>query len=543
MGLCGAGAMEQMLENAGGESRVSGFPPRLAGLLRADAYPHPVSEVRLLQTHMSWVLLAGDYAYKIKRPVFYPFVDFRDPAARAHFCHEELRLNRRFAPELYLSVEPVCERDGSAVMGGAGVPLEHAVRMRRFDGSQELDQLVLAGAVDPGELRAFGAALAMRHEQLDVDARTAACEVVSRTGEVLQTNLRELGSVAASAALELGLDAVGSALDRVLLEAIGSLSTRALGSRIRECHGDLHLSNIVRIGGVLVPFDCLEFDPRLRWIDVADEVAFLYADLWAYGREDLARGFLAGYVETSGDYNLCRVLDLFIAHRALVRAKVLLLRSLEDAGPVRALSRQRSAGYVAVASAALRRRQGRLVLMSGLSGSGKSWLATRAAAAAGALLVRSDVERKRLAGLKGLADSGSPLEGGIYTPRATGQTYGRLLRCAEDVVVGGRVAIVDATFLRREQREPFARLARECGIECLLVECVAPEAVIEARIRDRQAAGGDPSEAGLDVLGLQRRIAEPVAEAEGIRVLRIDTSLADPLAQTLALGFSDSARG
>jgi hypothetical protein len=198
---------------------------------------------------------------------------------------------------------------------------------------------------------------------------------------------------------------------------------------------------------------------------------------------------------------------------------------------------------VAVASAALRRRQGRLVLMSGLSGSGKSWLATRAAAAAGALLVRSDVERKRLAGLKGLADSGSPLEGGIYTPRATGQTYGRLLRCAEDVVVGGRVAIVDATFLRREQREPFARLARECGIECLLVECVAPEAVIEARIRDRQAAGGDPSEAGLDVLGLQRRIAEPVAEAEGIRVLRIDTSLADPLAQTLALGFSDSARG
>jgi len=288
MGLCGAGAMEQMLENAGGESRVSGFPPRLAGLLRADAYPHPVSEVRLLQTHMSWVLLAGDYAYKIKRPVFYPFVDFRDPAARAHFCHEELRLNRRFAPELYLSVEPVCERDGSAVMGGAGVPLEHAVRMRRFDGSQELDQLVLAGAVDPGELRAFGAALAMRHEQLEVDARTAACEVVSRTGEVLQTNLRELRSVAASAALELGLDAVGSALDRVLLEAIGSLSTRALGSRIRECHGDLHLSNIVRIGGVLVPFDCLEFDPRLRWIDVADEVAFLYADLWAYGREDRA---------------------------------------------------------------------------------------------------------------------------------------------------------------------------------------------------------------------------------------------------------------
>lgn len=515
-------------------------PP--AGLLRADAYPHPVEAVHCVQTHLSWVLLAGDYAYKIKRPVRYPFVDFTDLAVRERMCHEELRLNARFAPQLYLSVEPVRVEGGLARIGGAGRTIDWAVRMRRFDAAAGLDRLVEAGMVQSAELEAFGRALAARHDGLPVDEQTAACEVVLHTARTLQANLREARSGLEAVGLRLPEADAAVALDRRLIASIGILSRRALAGRVRECHGDLHLANIVRLGGELVAFDCLEFDPALRWLDVADDVAFLCADLAAYGRADLARAFLQGYLDGSGDFDLLEVLDLFIAHRALVRAKVVAIGAAQLAAgsPPREALLGRCRSYLAVACGALAPREAMLLLVGGVSGSGKTWLASRLAASLDGLHLRSDLERKRLAGLAPAASSGSPPGDGLYSAEWGERTYQRLLHCTAHVLAGGRTAIVDATFPRAARREPFRRLARERGVDCRFLECTAPEAVLRERIRQRLAAGGDASEADLAVLGRQLAEREPPGSGPDAPLAEIDTSGEDPLQRALGALLSDS---
>lgn len=516
------------------EESSASLPEHLAGLMRPEAFPAPVDDVRCVQTHLSWVFLAGDFAYKIKRPVRFPFVDFTDPAIRRQMCHEELRLNARFAPQLYLSVEPVCKGSGGARIGGPGEPIEWAVRMRRFDRAAELDRLVAAGQVGVGELSAFGSALARCHETLPVDDQTAACEVVERAGRALQSNLREARACLSAVGLRLPDDEVAGALDRRFIASIGVLSQRALAGRVRECHGDLHLSNIVRLGGDLVAFDCLEFDPALRWLDVADDVAFLLADLAGYGRRDLARAFLQGYLDASGDFDLLEVVDLFAAHRALVRAKVLAIRAaaLESAEAREALV-ARCRAYLRVASAALAPRDGMLVLVSGVSGSGKTWLSAQLAENLGGVHLRSDRERKRLAGLAPTAASRSALEGGLYGREWTDRTYDRLLRAAGSALSGGWVAVVDATFLDTARQEPFLKIAAERGVECRRVECTAPEEVLRERIRRRSAAGSDASEADLAVLERQLARREPRSPLPDAPLLTVDTSVEGALQRAL----------
>jgi aminoglycoside phosphotransferase family enzyme/predicted kinase len=527
------------------DDEAAPLPAPLSGLLRPEAFPHPVGEVRCVQTHLSWVLLAGDYAYKIKRPVRYPFVDFTDRAVRERMCREELRLNARFAPQLYLSVEPVCVEAGAARIGGPGKAIEWAVRMRRFDRRAELDRLVVAGEVSVAELAAFGAALAARHDTLPVDEQSAACEVVERTGRSLQANLRETQASLDAVGVQLPDVGVAGALDRRFMASIGALSRRALSGRVRECHGDLHLSNIVRLGGELVAFDCLEFDPALRWLDVADDAAFLWADLVAYGRADLARAFLQGYADGSGDFDMLDVLDLFVAHRALVRAKVMAIRAAQfvgDSSP-RAALLARCRGYVTVASEALAPRRAVLVLVGGVSGSGKSWLAARLAAGLDGLHLRSDLERKRLAGLATTAGSGSPLGGGLYSAEWNARTYDRLLRAAGNVLASGRIAIVDATFLEASQRDPFRALAAERGVACHHIECTAPEAVLRERILRRRAEGGDPSEADLAVLERQLARRDMPGQGADAPLVVIDTAAADTVQRALAALLSRNGRG
>ncbi len=519
------------------------LPDQLSGLLRPEAYPHPVAGVQCVQTHLSWVLLAGDFAYKIKRPVHYPFVDFTDPLARERMCREELRLNARFAPQLYLSVEPVRTGDGGARFGGTGEPIEWAVRMRRFDRSAELDRLVESDDVAAADMAAFGAALAARHDTLPVDDQTAACEIVERTARTLQANVREARASLGAVGLKLPDDGVAGELDRRFISSIGSLSQRALAGRVRECHGDLHLSNIVRLDGELVAFDCLEFDPALRWLDVADDVAFLLADLAGYGRRDLARAFLQGYLDASGDFDLLEVVDLFAAHRALVRAKVLAIRAATaDAASSRERVLGRCRGYLSVAAEALAPREGMLVLVGGVSGSGKTWLSARMAERLGGLHLRSDLERKRLAGLSPTANSRSAPGAGLYTPEWSERTYDRLLRAAGHALSSGRMAFVDATFQEAAAARRFAHLAAERGVACCRLECTAPESVLRERILRRRAEGGDASEADLAVLARQLAQRRPGESAPGAPLVVLDTSRADALDIAVSAILSSSGR-
>jgi hypothetical protein len=299
------------------------------------------------------------------------------------------------------------------------------------------------------------------------------------------------------------------------------LERRFAGGRVRECHGDLHAGNIVRHGARLMPFDCLEFDPALRWIDVADEVSFLLTDLEARERPLHAQAFLGGYLSASGDYQACLLLPLFRAHRALVRAKVMALTATASGttGAAARNARRIHARYVECAQRALAPQRPKLVLMSGVSGSGKTWMARRLAPPLRAVHLRSDIERKRLAGLSSLARSASALAQGLYARDVTRAVYDRLAECAADALAGGCTTIVDATFGLARDRARFRALAARLGLDTWIVYCHAGRKALAARIRKRHRAAIDPSEADMGVLDWQEAHFTAPAAQEGVTVL------------------------
>ena len=512
----------------------SSLPQHLCALLKPQAYPHPVGEVHLIETHISWVLLAGEFAYKIKRPVRYAFIDLRDPERRKFLCEEELRLNHRFAPEIYLEVSRITSEDGHARIGGEGPVLESAVRMRRFDGEDALDRLLARFQVDHGELEAFGRQLANIHAGLPAASPGSAWGRPAMIQALLTRNLDECAEAARALGAEAAVSTLRSPLQECLALATEAMAVRRANGHVRECHGDLHCRNVVRLGTRLVPFDCLEYEPAFRWIDVADEVAFLASDLCARERPLHAHAFVSGYLAESGDYHACRLLRLYEAHRALVRAKVAALSTADCGGKseLEAL-REEHGKLVALASRRLARRAPVLLLVCGLSGSGKTWLARQLAERLLAVHVRSDVERKRRAGLDALARSRSGVAAGLYSSGMSAQVYDDLARAAEDILSGGFTAIIDATFLRREQRTRFAQLGGCLGAVVRLIHCEAPVHTLRARIAARVTSGTDPSEADESVLDWQLSHFELPGPEEPVEAIRVATAEPGALEEVL----------
>jgi len=515
----------------------SALPDSLRGLLAPRAYPHPVESVRLIETHISWVLLAGEFAYKIKRPVRYPFIDLRAPGRRKFLCEEELRLNRRFAPQLYLGVCRVIDEDGRAAIAAQGVDgptLEYAVRMRRFEAQDELDRLLEAGKADACELETFGRDLATLHATFPAASADSPWGRPEDIGALMIRNLLECAEASRTLGTAESVLALQAGLQRSLSAAAASLAARRAGGHIRECHGDLHTRNLVRLEGRLVAFDCLEYEPAFRWIDVADEIAFLSSDLTARERPLHAHAFIGGYLARSGDYSACRVLRLYEAHRALVRAKI---AALEAAASPREEAREplRREHDARLAHAARSIAGGKpvLLLMCGLSGSGKTWLARQLAERLLAVHVRSDVERKRRAGLDALARSQSGIGQGLYSTHASAAVYEDLAHAAQDILAGGCSAIIDAAFLRREQRTRLAELGARLSVPTRLVYCHAPVETLRARIAARGRGGLDASEADTAVLDWQLRHFERLLADEPLEVIRVGTAEPEALATVL----------
>jgi aminoglycoside phosphotransferase family enzyme/predicted kinase len=504
------------------------LPEHLAGLLEPRAYPHPVAAVTLVETHISWILLTGELAYKIKRPVCFSFLDLRSPGRRAFFCAEELRLNKRFAAQLYLDVCPIVVRQGRACVGNAGEPVEHAVKMSQFSRDEELEKLLVQARVAPAELEVFGRDLARIHAGLPAAEPPAPWGDPQAVRSTIINNLEECTQAGAVFDSSSDARALRPALERRLDEAIPWMAERREDERVRECHGDLHAGNVVRLDSRLVAFDCMEFEPAFRWIDVADEIAFLLADLDAQRYPSHEQAFLSGYLAATGDYQACRLLPLYKAHRALVRAKVTALtRSGSQATDAEDLGQPRHRAYLDCAARALARRHPPLVIMSGLSGSGKSWLAEKLAPLLGAVHLRSDVERQRLAGLTEQTRSGAAVGGGIYSRAFTQRVYEQLAGAAEDVLAGGYVAIVDATFARRDDRGVFRKLARRLGVTACMIHCRAAHEVLVKRIIARHLQGEDPSEADVSVLDWQKEHWEPVGADEQWMVIPAETGQTD----------------
>ena len=487
-------------------------------LLQADAFDHPVERIEMRETHLSWIVLTGRLAYKIKKPLKLEFIDASTLQRRKHFCDEELRLNRSLAPELYLSVVPI-RRDGERTRVGAerGEIIEYAVCMRQFDTSSELSHLLQSNRVRPAEIVEFAEWLAHFHQQAHVaETRRNGEAVQERRWRAILGNVADLAQLAADLSLPQDLMPIVRRTYEDVREFEPLLEQRARGGYVRECHGDLHAANIVRWQRRLLPFDCIDFDPELRFIDVIDDCAFLVMDLVSRQRVDLAALLINRYLEITGDYEGVRLLPFYAAHRALVRAKVDAISARQDSVH-RPEFQSRLVRRIRAADTWMHRPRPGLVLMHGLSGSGKSWLSEQLVPSMPGIRIRSDLERKRLTPDPKLRDETR------YSSLTSHRTYARLLECAENCLVAGFNAIVDATFLDAADRELFERLADRLDVPWCIVSCHADQGTLLSRLEQRQSQGRDPSDADRAVLARQRDKQAPLTDHEQSQSVVIDT--------------------
>lgn len=508
------------------------------------AVPGPVT---CIETHVSWVFLTGPFAYKVKKPLRLSFIDYSTAERRSELCREELRLNRRHAPGLYVDVVPITGTPAAPRVGATdSPPFEHALRMVQFDPRLELTQLLQSGDVEAHELQEFGQRIAQMHATAATATGDDAFGTPERVHRITLDNFAEITRDLPGRDEAQQLAQLRGHVQRLFEAGRPLLLQRRQDGRIREGHGDLHCGNVVRWQGTLAAFDGLEFDPGLRFIDVANDLAFLTMDLAVHGRTDLRREALQAWLETSGDFEAVALLPYFELYRALVRAKVAALRGQQARGAAAGATGATTLAhqYLDWAVAQIGRPRPRLVVMVGLSGSGKTWLARRIAAACAALIVRSDVERKRLAGLQPLDTSASAPDAGIYSRGFNARTYQRLRACAANCLRGRESVIVDAANLRRDERELFLATGREHAAEVVIVHCVAPLEVLKRRVAGRAATGADASEATVALLDRQPSYWEPFSGEELRHVVAVDTTVPDSIERALwKLAESTNAGG
>lgn len=496
-------------------------------------------EARLIETHISWVLVGRDEVIKIKRPVDLGFLDFSTPELRRRASQAEVRLNRRLAPEVYLGVEPVTRDDrGRWRLGGEGPALDWAVRMRRLPDAERADVRLAEGRLDPTHLDAVARRLADFHATARCDAETTrhgtAAAVAANVRENFEQTRETIGAyLAPEEAREL------RERQEAFLRRHGELFTRRIADgRVRDGHGDLRLEHVYlrdsgNGGADVTIIDCIEFNRRFRFADVAADVAFLSMDLAFHGRVDLAEAFLAAYARETGDYNLYRLVDFYESYRAFVRAKVasMVAADGELSAATREAARETARRYYLLALAAERRPllPPVVVAVGGVIAAGKSTVARGLSAAMGAPVVDADRTRKALLGVEPTRPLREEAFAGAYRPEVTEKVYAELVHRAGAVLTSGRPVILDASFRARSLRQAARRLAREKGLPFLFVECRASPELCRQRLAAREAGVSDGRlEIFQDFLARWEETEELAPEEHRV----VDT--ARPLAETLA---------
>ncbi len=481
----------------------------IASMNNAFAFGHPVGDIRLIETHISWVLLTGTYAYKIKKPVDFGFLDFSTLEKRRYYCEQEIRLNRRFAPQLYLDLVEIRGSEDKPHIGGQGEILEYAIKMLEFPQHSLLSNYASRHELTTDIIDAIAATVSKIHahgDPADGDSDYGSAAQVRHWSDENLVQIAEAIPVA-------NLPNAFFELRRWYAEneaLLGMVETRKAEGHVRECHGDLHLGNMAMIDGKITLFDCIEFNPELRWIDTISETAFVTMDLHARGYPEYGWRFLNLYLQQSGDYDAVALLRYYFIYRALVRAKVEALRTVQQQDTSRAHI-QPALDYIELANRWAHSHRAALILMHGLSGSGKSTIAAQLVERLGAIQLRSDIERKRIYGFDALESSASELDQGIYTPAATAATYGRLAELASQLLSADYTVIADATFLMQSQRRELLDLELDCDFRTVIVDCQAPESELRQRIVARE---GDASEANLEVLEDQMATQQPFSDFE-----------------------------
>lgn len=508
----------------------------IAALRDPRAYPGAPGEVVFLQTHISCVFLAGPHAYKIKKPVNLGFLDYSTLERRRHFCQREVELNRRLAPEVYLGVVPITEQGGQVTVEGSGDVVEYAVKMRRLPEDGMMDRMTREDRLTKEMLTAVAVRVAEFH------ARAETGEEIARYGtpDAIRRNLEENFSQTESF---IDIAIAQARYEEIRRYSLGVLDARAelfggrvRGGRIRDCHGDLHLRNICVDEGEIRIYDCIEFNKRFRYTDVAGDVAFLAMDLDFHRRPDFSDHFVEAYVAASGDREICSLVGFYKCYRAFVRAKVNCFplddeaMPTEERGTFLTLARK----YFDLAWVYVRGRpRPILLLMAGLMGSGKSVLANRLSQELELFMITSDVVRKRLAGRPLTAHQAEGFGEGIYTEAFSDRTYQAMLDEAGGILAHGGAVILDASFRRRRDRLRARAVADAAGAEFYAIEVTCPEEEIRRRLDARAKESGGVSEGRWELFAEQRRLFDPLTELSPAQHIVVDTSL--PLEEVVRL--------
>jgi len=501
----------------------------ITALQQAQIYNHPVTEIRLFETHISWIILTGDYAYKIKKPVDLGFLDFSSLDKRKYYCEQELQLNQRLAPDVYLEVVSITGTTEQPQINGRGAIFEYAVKMRQFEPQLQLDILLQQDKLSSDHIDQLADTVANFHQQIETATEDSPFGTVEVVWQPMQENFDQIRPRLEDETELPRLEHLHQWSKQNFKQLKPVITARKRNGFVRNCHGDMHLTNITLIDNKVTLFDCIEFNDNFRWIDVISEIAFTTMDLIDRQRPELAARLLDRYLQRTGDYAGLALLQLYQVYRALVRAKVAIIRHSQSGltKTEQQQSLQQYKDYSQLAQRFTQAKHATLYIAHGVSGSGKTSLSQPLLEHFGIIRLRSDVERKRLFGLSAEAKSQSATDQGIYTKSTSQQTYQRLIELSRYTIKAGYNCVVDATFLKRQQRQLFHDLANQLGVPFVILHFYADEKLLRQWITERQELGNDASEATIEVLEHQLKTEQPLTETEADQIISIDSGQDD----------------
>lgn len=495
----------------------------ITNMLNPAVYDHPVNQIQLIETHISWLLLTGDFVYKIKKPVDFGFLNFSTLEKRHYFCKQELTLNRRLAAEIYLAVVAITGTSDQPRISGNGTTFEYALKMKQFPQSAQMDNMLTAAELKLEHIDAIAHMIAGFHQSASVAEQATGYGSIETLYQPVEENFQQIKAHLPAGHHSDKLTTLSQWSKSELTKQQTVFAQRKTDGFIRHCHGDMHLRNLIWLNNKAVAFDCIEFNESFSWIDVISEIAFLMMDLQHRQQQQLANRFLNSYLEITGDYAGLSTLPFYLCYRALVRAKVNALRVTQKNSAKNETEKSIAAfeSYLELASSYIKHDTAKLIITRGLSASGKSTVSQQLVDKADMIRIRSDIERKRLFNVPLTKGAVNKIDSGIYTTQASEQTYTKLAELASTIIRSGYSVIVDAAFLKYEQRQPFQQLASRLGVCYIILEITAPAEILRKRIKKRK---NDVSDADLTVLEHQLTHWQDLQEDEINSAISVNTA-------------------
>jgi len=514
----------------------------LKSLMKPDAYPEPTSRVELVQTHVSYIFLTDSHAYKVKKPVDFGFLNFSSIDRRRFYCNEEVRLNRRLCTDVYEGVVELRETPAGAAFHGTGPVIDYAVKMRRLPADGMLDRLVDTGQASSVLIRRVASIIARFHRDAATSPAISDYGRLERIMYNWQENFEQTVPFEGSTLPAPERMAIKEWIEGFAADNSDLFQMRVDSGLIRECDGDIHLENICVDGNEICIFDCIEFNERFRCSDTAADIAFLLMDLDYHGRHDLAEAALDEYLAVSNDREAVALIDFYRIYRAFVRGKVESFR-MNDVGIApeeRSVARLRAIRYFRLARGYLERRvlPSTLFITCGLMGSGKSTLAGQLAFELGLPVRSSDETRKQRAGLPADQPNRDGFGQGLYSSPVTDETYADLLRWADGQLINRQSIIIDAAFIDKNRRRPFADLARRHSACFCILYLTCGEQETRRRLQQRETDSSSISDGRNELLADQSRLFEPPDSTEGMLLTLNSTHPAEELTSEIYRGLA-----